>query len=180
MRPPRRLFHRSSLTARAARGRRSPVLWASLAVGVPAALLAWFAVSLPGSGATAPDHLHADPGQVAVVGGDTLRLDGHIVRLTGVEAPNRGDSCKGGADCSGAARSALAGLVHDREVDCSLSGQDNQGRPYADCAADGLDLSRAIVASGWARAEQNHPMLAELELRARRQGAGLWAAGTSD
>jgi endonuclease YncB( thermonuclease family) len=69
----------------------------------------------------------------------------------------------------------LAGLVRDRRVECALAGADLAGRPYGACQANGTDLSRAIVASGWARAQPGAPELADLELRARRQGAGLWA-----
>lgn len=123
-----------------------------------------------------PDRLSADPGTVAVIDGETLRLEGQIIRLGGVEAPSRGDLCRGGADCGGAATSTLAALVRDRRVECRLSGRDRLGRPFAICDANGTDLSRAIVASGWARAQPGAPELADLELRARRQGAGLWAA----
>lgn len=122
-----------------------------------------------------PDRLSAEAGTVAVIDGETLRLDGHVVRLGGVEAPSRGDLCRGGADCGGSATSTLAALVRDRRVECRLSGRDGAGRPFATCDANGMDLSRAIVASGWARAQPGAPALADLELRARRHGAGLWA-----
>ncbi len=122
-----------------------------------------------------PSRVAAEPSDVAVIGGDTLRLDGQVVRLRGVEAPDRGDRCGTDLDCGGQATSALAGLVRGRRVECDLAGHDAAGRPYADCAANGTDLSRAIVASGWARAKPGLPDLADLELRARRQRTGLWA-----
>jgi endonuclease YncB( thermonuclease family) len=126
-----------------------------------------------------PDRFTAEPNQVAVIGGDTLRLEGQVIRLRGVEAPDRGDRCRGELDCGGAATSALAGLVRDRRVECHLTGRDAAGRPFAACEANGTDLSRAIVASGWARAQPGAPELADLELRARRQGAGLWAEASA-
>ena len=128
------------------------------------------------SAAPGPERLSADPGTVVVIDGETLRLNGRVVRLGGVEAPMRGDLCSGGADCGGAAAGALARLVRDRRVECRLAGRDPFGRPFATCDANGTDLSRAIVAGGWARAQPGVPALANLELRARRQGAGLWAA----
>lgn len=175
MKPPRRIF-RSSLAARTSRVGRAVLLW-TLAAGTSAALVTvGLSSDLFGRAPPAPERLHADPGQVAVVGGDTLRLAGKVIRLSGVEAPGFGDTCGNGAhDCGGAATSALAGLVRDRRVECHLSGHDDMGRPYGACAANGMDLSSAIVASGWARAQQDRPALADLELRARRQGAGLWA-----
>lgn len=122
-----------------------------------------------------PDHIEADPEHVAVIDGDTLRLEGTVVRLSGIQAPERGDLCGAATDCGGAATLALAGLVRDRRVECRLNGEDRAGRPYGSCRVNGTDLSRAVVASGWARARPGAPDLADLELRARRQGTGLWA-----
>jgi endonuclease YncB( thermonuclease family) len=178
MKQPRRIFQRS-LAARSNRVGRTVLAWTAGAFGVAAIVLVGQATDLFGRGQPMPDHLRADAGQVAVVDGETLRLDGHVIRLQGVEAPVRGDTCRDGADCGGAATSALAGLVRDRRVDCQLSGHDRLGRAYAACDANGTDLSRAIVAAGWARAQPETPALADLELRARRQGAGLWAASVA-
>lgn len=126
-----------------------------------------------------PDHIAAEPEHVAVIDGDTLRLEGTVIRLRGIEAPERGDLCGASTDCGGAATLALAGLVRDRRVECRLNGEDRAGRPYGSCQANGTDLSRAVVASGWARARPGAPELADLELRARRQRAGLWADVTT-
>jgi endonuclease YncB( thermonuclease family) len=183
MKQPRRIFQRS-LAARSSRVGRTVLIWAAGAFGMAAIIMVGQASDLFGRGQPLPDHLRADAGQVAVVDGETLRLDGHVVRLAGVEAPVRGDTCPSGTnprggDCGGAATSALASLVRDRHVDCQLSGHDRLGRPYAACDANGTDLSRAIVAAGWARAQPETPALADLELRARRQGAGLWAASAT-
>ena len=177
MKTPRRIF-RSSITARTGRVGRAMLVWTGAALGTAVLVMVGLSSDLFGRAPSGSERVQADAGQVAVVGGDTLRLDGRVIRLAGVEAPNRGDVCNGGADCGGAATSALAGLVRDRRVECRLSGHDRQGRPFAACDAAGLDLSSAIVASGWARAQQDRPGLADLELRARRQGAGLWASIT--
>ncbi len=174
MKQPRRIF-RSSLSARTGWAAR-PAAWLAALLGAAALVAIGVSAGLPERHAPAPRRLLADAAQVAVIGGDTLRLGGTVVRLAGVEAPDRGDTCKGGTDCGGAAAAALAGLIQDRQVECRLSGHDHMGRPYAACDANGLDLSSAIVASGWARAQHDRPLLADLELRARRRGAGLWAS----
>lgn len=144
-------------------------------VGTAALAMTAMSSNLLGRNAPPLTHVGAEAHNIAVIDGDTLRLDGHVVRLRGVEAPDRGDRCLGGMDCGGAATTALAGLVRGRRVECALKDHDAVGRPYADCNASGTDLSRAIVASGWARAQPGAPELADLELRARRQRAGLWA-----
>ena len=175
MKPPRRIF-RSSLAARSGRVGQTILVWTAGAVTTAALVMVGLSSDLFGRAQPLPDRILADPAQVAVVDGDTLRLDGRVIRLAGVQAPGRGDTCRGGTDCGGAATSVLAGLVRDRRVECRLAGHDTMGRPYGDCDANGTDLSRAIVAAGWARARPEIPALADLELRARRQGAGLWAA----
>lgn len=143
--------------------------------GTGVVALTGLSTDLFGRSPAPPSHVAADAGAVAVIGGDTLRLGGQVVRLLGVEAPDRGDHCSGVRDCGGAATSALAGLVRGRRVECALAGHDTLGRPYAECEANGTDLSRAIVASGWARAKPGAPELADLELHARQQRSGLWA-----
>ena len=143
--------------------------------GTGALALTGLSTDLFGRASPPPTRVSAEASAVSVIDGDTLRLDGQVVRLRGVEAPDRGDRCAGHRDCGGAATSALAGLVRGRRVECALAGRDGMGRPYAACEANGTDLSRAIVASGWARAKPGAPELADLELRARRQRSGLWA-----
>ena len=177
MKPPRRIF-RTTFAARSEQVGRTVLAGLGIAAVTAAVVLGGMSSSLFGRVAPEPEHLRADANQVAVVGGDTLRMDGRVIRLSGVEAPNRGDTCRGGADCGGAATAELARLVRDRRVDCRLSGHDRLGRPYGDCIANGVDLSSAIVASGWARALEDRPSLANLELRARQHGAGLWATTT--
>lgn len=178
MKPPRRIF-------RGASSRRSspfvPTLMVATVgvVGAGAVVLAAMSSDLFGRAPPPPSHVAADSQNIAVIDGDTLRLDGQVVRLRGVEAPDRGDRCRGDLDCGGAATTALAGLVRGRRVECALADHDVAGRPFAACNANGTDLSRAIVASGWARARPGAPELADLELRARRQRAGLWADATA-
>lgn len=173
MRQPRRIFRGSS--SRRPLVTRT-VLAATLGVlGTGALVTTGLSTNLFGRAPPSPARLSAEPDEVAVIGGDTLRLAGQVVRLRGVEAPDRGDRCQGELDCGGLATSALARLVRDRRVECRLKGHDGAGRAFAACEADGTDLSRAIVASGWARARPGLPELADLELRARRQRTGLWA-----
>lgn len=173
MKPPRRIFRGSA-------SRRSPfvstLLAATLGVVATVAIgLAAMSTDLFGRAPPPPSFIAADAQNIAVIDGDTLRLAGQVIRLRGVEAPDRGDRCQGELDCGGAATTALAGLVRGRRIECALANHDEAGRPYAACTANGSDLSRAIVASGWARALPGAPELADLELRARRQRAGLWA-----
>ena len=121
----------------------------------------------------------AAPAEVRVVDGDTLRLAGQVVRLRGLEAPGRGETCReaGGRefDCGSGSAEALSRLVAGREVSCRVRGRDRFGRGLAQCEAAGVELNGALVSSGWALAEEEG--LASLEQAARAAGRGLWAAG---
>ncbi len=121
--------------------------------------------------------LHAESGQVAVVDGQTLRLRDTTIRLAGIHAPPRGQTCRddrGAAyDCGGAASAALAGLVRGRLITCTLNGRDEAGFAQALCEAGGTEVNRALVAGGWARAVPPASFASEEE-QARKLRRGLW------
>ena len=173
MREPRRIFRKAAIPRPHL---TRPVLLAMAGVAAVAAVSAGLSSDLLGGTTPAPEHMSAEAAAVTVVDGETLRLGTQVVRLRGVDAPSRLDLCRGGQDCGGAAAVALAALVRDHRVECRLTSRDRQGRPLGTCESNGADLSRAIVASGWARAGAGAPGLADLELQARQRGAGLWAA----
>ena len=100
------------------------------------------------------DQLSTPAGQAAVLDGATLRLGDRVITLRGVDAPQRGETCRAGAetvDCGAASAAALAKLVRDRVVDCQLFGDDRRGRTEAICRAAGTELNQAQIADGWAR-----------------------------
>jgi endonuclease YncB( thermonuclease family) len=143
------------------------------AIGTNAPRMADFAAPEPA--APVPRHAALAGENVAVVDGETLRLSGQVVRLAGVAAPQRGESCRLATDCAGAAASRLATLVRDQRVACTVNGADKIGRPVASCQAGGTDINRAVVASGWAFAAASSPGLKEAEESARAAHLGLWA-----
>ena len=107
------------------------------------------------------DELVAQPAEVAVVDGGTLKLGDRVVRLFGVEPPARGTPCgtrdDAGQDCAAAAANALAAMLRDLPVSCRITGMDGLGRPYAVCRANGTELNSAVIAAGWARADNEQP-----------------------
>lgn len=117
----------------------------------------------------------AEPRDVAVIDGGTLRLRDRVLRLRGITVPERGTGC-GATDCGAAAAAELAGLVRDHRVDCVLDGRDSRGRPWATCDAGGRDLSSAMVSAGWARAEDD--TLRGVEQAAQRRRTGVWAGNS--
>jgi endonuclease YncB( thermonuclease family) len=137
--------------------------------------------ALSGAGGAALQLVVAEPQSVAVVDGGTLRLHDTVVQLHGVAAPARGRNCPNGQgagyDCGAAASAALADLVRGRPVTCRLAGHDGAGLAQGVCEARGAEINRALVASGWARADG--PALREAEAAARAGQVGLWRNGAN-
>jgi len=123
-------------------------------------------------------------GPATATDGDTLKLaQGGTtvsVRLFGVDAPEARQHCasRSGADyaCGDRATLFLAGAVYGRTLKCEPKDIDRFGRTVASCSVDGLDLGRALVASGLAVAYRSFSMIyVEDEAAAKRARRGLWA-----
>ncbi len=124
----------------------------------------------------------AQPAEVRVLDGDTLRLGERTLRLHGLAAPGRGQPCVDTAgrvyDCGAAAANALARLVAERAVTCRVQGRDRFGRPEALCRAGGIEVNASLVSDGWALADAaRQPALVPLQAAAREAGRGFWAGG---
>jgi endonuclease YncB( thermonuclease family) len=174
---PRRIF----------RSARAPRRWGRTAiVGVVAGLGAVFvALGLPSElmgSAPRNQEWRAAPAELRIVDGDTLRLGDRMLRLYGVDAPERGQHCTDaqGAlyDCGAAAAAMLARLVGERGVECRVHGRDRFGRALGVCRAGGVELNASMVAAGWALAHGSvMPALASMEAAARTSQRGLWTGG---
>jgi len=155
-----------------------PGVWLAAAGGTATLLVAgWLFVRSSDAPAHAPPshHVTAPAGALAVLDGDTLRVGDQVVRLDGIDAPPRGSVCRSGGqdvDCGAAAANALAALVRDRAVDCSVTGHDGHGRPVGQCVAGGVALSEALVRDGWAHARAAD--LRQSEDAARAADRGIW------
>lgn len=160
-----------------------PRRWGRLLAGaIGAGAMVGLAVALPsdifGSSARG-EEIRAANAAVRVVDGETLALDGKVLRLAGVRAPSRGQICHDVAgrdyDCGGAAAAALARLIAGRDVQCRVQGRDGMGRPLALCRAGGVDLNASLVADGFVLAGTGAAALLSLEAMAREGKRGLWA-----
>jgi endonuclease YncB( thermonuclease family) len=179
---PRRIF-RSGANAAPTRLSGLPPTGVCLAAagGVATVIAAaWLFVRSADAPARVPPgrHITGTAADLAVLDGDTLRVGGLVVRLDGIVAPPRGSVCRSGmlvVDCGAASANALASLVRNKAVDCSITGHDDHGRPAGDCVAGGVGLNQALVRDGWARARAE--ALRRTEDQARAAGRGIW--GTS-
>ncbi|MDB5382324.1 MAG: hypothetical protein JWO26_1956 [Rhodospirillales bacterium] len=173
---PRRRIFRPAASARRVGGAFAVFAFAAftsllLGLGLPANLF---------GSAPREQEWSAPFGDIRIVDGETLRLGERVLRLSGLDAPARGQSCgdAGGArvDCGDAAAAALARYIAGRTVTCRVAGRDGFGRGLGSCSAGGLDLNAALVGGGFAAADGAGLRL--LEQEARRASRGLWAGTT--
>ncbi len=88
--------------------------------------------------------------------GDNVRCANvaETIRLQGIDAPEMPGACRPGRDCTPgdpfAARDYLRGLTQGRTLACRQEDVDRYGRIIARCAADGVDLSCAMIGAGHA------------------------------
>lgn len=119
-------------------------------------------------------------GRAEALTGDLLRVDGKVVRLAGVEAPEPEQRCgKSGARqwrCGAAAETALGRLVRSRIVTCSLSGTDSAGRPLASCMQGNTDINAEMVRKGHLFAADGlFARYAGAEQEAKSAKTGVWS-----
>jgi endonuclease YncB( thermonuclease family) len=120
-------------------------------------------------------------GPARVKDGDTIEIAGVAIRLEGIDAPERSQSCEDAAGrataCGESARFALMRLTRERVVTCTGTGLDGRSRRLMRCTTpDTGDLGRALVRAGHALAFRRYSLdyVGDEEV-ARAAKAGLWA-----
>src|SRR5690606_24543368 len=114
-----------------------------------------------------------------VVDGDTLDVGGVRVRLHGVDAFERDQTCDrpGGAwACGAAATTALKARAEGRRLACEVRDVDRYGRQVSRCEGDGVDVALGLVENGLALAYRRYSAdYIDAENAARARKAGAWA-----
>lgn len=117
-------------------------------------------------------------GRASVVDGDTLKINGERVRIWGIDAFERDQTCEKGGEvynCGGRALGELAAFVGFSQVTCQAVDKDRYGRSVARCSVGGRDLGDHMVRSGWALDFSHYSNGAykavEIEARVKRRGA---------
>ena len=122
-------------------------------------------------------------GRATALSGDSLRIDGELVRLSGIEAPAPAHPClKANGrrwSCGATATSALQRLVRGRIVSCDVSGVDDAGRKLASCRMGETDIAGELVRGGHVFAGDGmFASYANDEDSARTARTGLWQGET--
>ena len=86
-----------------------------------------------------------------VIDGDTVKFGSQTVRLFGIDAPDRGQTCDDGHwQPAPLAKKALQDFIAGRPVNCRQVDHDRTGPPVAQCYAGEDDLQALMVSAGWA------------------------------
>jgi len=120
-------------------------------------------------------------GHASVNDGDGLYVNGEVIRLFGVDAPEVNQYCKRSDGtkfrCGQYATVALDRLVQGRWVVCEVKAHDRYDRSISVCRADGKDLGKEMVAAGWAVAYRHYSDdYVATEQLAHRSKAGIWSS----
>ena len=121
-------------------------------------------------------------GRPVLVDGDTLDLAGRRIRLEGIDAPERAQTCSRGPigdrfAAGSRATAMLEELIAGREIACRIEGRDGFGRDIATCFAGDTNLNAEMVSRGaaWAFLKYSKTYQRE-EAAARDLGIGVWSA----
>ncbi|MEM7506536.1 MAG: thermonuclease family protein [Pseudomonadota bacterium] len=114
-----------------------------------------------------------------VIDGDTLELSGEMIRLHGIDAPERDQTCERDGTawaCAQGATAALVRLTHGDDLRCVGTKRDRYRRRIAVCWQGEVEVNRALVAQGWAMAYRRYSTdyVAD-ERRAEMAGLGIWS-----
>ena len=118
-------------------------------------------------------------GAARVIDGDTIEIHGQRIRLHGIDAPERSQTCffEGRRyPCGIDATEALRELVRGKEVTCDAMGRDSYGRTIAICVISGaIELGRTMVRQGWELAYRRFALdYVREEDEARQKKLGFW------
>lgn len=118
-------------------------------------------------------------GTAQVHDGDTLRINGHSIRIWGIDAAELKQTCTQGGSvvpCGLMAREALERLVKGQTVTCIAKGKSYQ-RIVAQCYAGGRDIAAAMTRLGMAHDDVRYSRgyYADDEAAAKEVRAGWWA-----
>jgi endonuclease YncB( thermonuclease family) len=118
-------------------------------------------------------------GMPNVVDGDSLGIDGRLVRLAGIDAPEVDQLCYIGnmpQRCGVESRAWLAAQVEDTRLDCRIHYPDGAQRLVSTCWRNGSEINGMAIREGMAVVWVGAPSPYEgMQTEARARRLGVWA-----
>jgi endonuclease YncB( thermonuclease family) len=116
-------------------------------------------------------------GYATVIDGDSIEIDGKLIRLFGIDAPELEQNCYTGnliRDCGRDSASYLSDMIYGQVIRCRIEKTDAYGRILGSCIWNKRNINEVMVLSGQAVAWTRHSDLyRETEQKARAQRAGI-------
>lgn len=120
-------------------------------------------------------------GQASVIDGDTIEIHRQRIRLSGIDAPESDQLCRGDDSlqyrCGAKAANALDRFIAGRPVSCQNVDVDRYKRVVAFCSVGGVDLGEWLVRAGlafdWPR--YSHGKYAAAQCEAQQAERGAWS-----
>ncbi len=119
-------------------------------------------------------------GSARVIDGDTIQIGENRIRLFGIDAPERHQTCSANSveyACGLAATAFMQKMVQDVTVTCLEKARDRYSRIVATCSTVGGDLGLRMVANGHAvdYTQYSRGAYKDAEDAARTERLGIWA-----
>ena len=92
-------------------------------------------------------------GKAKIVDGDTIKIGKNIIRLHGIDAPEKNQSCIINNEewhCGKKATESLKNLINLKTIKCETSEKDRYNRYIAECYINNLSINQWMVRNGWA------------------------------
>ncbi len=116
-------------------------------------------------------------GQINVLDGDSILINGENVRLKGIDAPEYMQICYEGKKeikCGKQSKKFLQSLIKGK-IECKKEGKDKYNRWLATCYCNGKDLAEQMVAEGYALSyAQYGDEYALQQKQAMKNKKGIW------
>lgn len=125
-------------------------------------------------------HTGESQGLVSVVDGDSIRMRGREIRLQGIDAVEKGQTCRRANGerwaCGKQAQRALRDFIARQPVSCVHHGKDAYGRTLATCSVPAGSINDWLVRQGWAVAYTKYSTAyVEAEAEAREAQRNIWS-----
>jgi endonuclease YncB( thermonuclease family) len=118
-------------------------------------------------------------GELKIVDGDTIHLDGHKIRFSGIDTPEINQMCKKDEidiSCGEMAKELLIKKIGNTIPICILEDKDQYGRMLGECFIEEESLSSYLVREGFAFAYTKYSKkFVEDELFAIKNKSGMWS-----